>query len=251
MTMSNRCKWISFGVMSLSVILLLVLLYSLESKNKCPHEGEISLKDTGECYMRETKGPCMNNLVFVEDEPRSHFGACSCPYMGFNRTVLYHDGHCYFVFTQAYCSDGHWLNITTKGEPICEANPCIQHAMNAFEADKNGNDDGDVDMKSNDQYDTQMHDMNGHRKEVQMIGKEFVPIKGGRCAQLGKWTEGCPEGSVVRFHTDYILPSCFQPPKHKLGQSLGAIGVPALNCPVGSWRSIMGKCQPSFDFDFE
>ncbi|ODM62459.1 hypothetical protein Ocin01_20209 [Orchesella cincta] len=111
--MSNTCKWISFGVS-------LVFLYHLSQENnsKCPNEGELMQNDTGECFKRETKGPCFNNLVFVEDKPRSPYGACSCPYMEFNRTIIYYEGQCYFVFSQAYCNEGYWLNVTTHGEPF-------------------------------------------------------------------------------------------------------------------------------------
>lgn len=82
---------------------------------------------------------------------------------------------------KATCPDGHWLNISAKGEPTCEMNPCQQQAMNSFEADKNANDDGEVDMKSQDQFDHSMHDKNnGAHQHNSTIQPEWVPIKGGR-----------------------------------------------------------------------
>lgn len=161
------------------------------------------------------------------------------------------------VTLKAFCPEGHWLNITKAGEPNCEMNNCMQHAMNAFEADQNSNDDGEVDMKSKDQFDQSMH---GHRAEMDK-SPIVVPIKGGRCAILNQHAEGCPEGSVVRFHSNYILPSCYNPPKRdnkrdnrkEIGFSAGAIGVGAYSspCPLGSAKAITGACQPYFEFDFE
>ncbi|ODM91310.1 hypothetical protein Ocin01_15374 [Orchesella cincta] len=216
--MSNTCKWISFGVVSLGVVVILVFLYHLSQENnsKCPNEGELMQNDTRECFKRETKGPCFNNLVFVEDKPRSPYGACSCPYMEFNRTIIYYEGQCYFVFSQAYCNEGYWLNVTTHGEPVCELNPCSQQVT----------------------------------QELEAVGVEWVQIKDGRCVQLGKWAEGCPEGSTVRFSRNYVRPSCFQPVT--LGQTIGAISAPSIRkCPAGSYLAISGKCQPTMEFDFD
>ncbi|CAL8135102.1 unnamed protein product [Orchesella dallaii] len=211
--MSNTCKWISCGVVSVGVILLLVFLYNISLENDiCPNDGELMLNETGECFMKEKKGPCSNNLVFVEEKFRSKYGACSCPYMEFNRTLLYHGGQCYFVFSQAFCSEGYWLNVTKEGEIICELNPCFQKG--------------------------------------ELTGPERVQIKNGSCVQLGTWVTGCPEGSIVRFHKNYIRPSCHQ--HIALGESFGAISAPTIkNCPPGSYRALSGKCQPSYNFDFK
>lgn len=153
---------------------------------------------------------------------------------------------------KAYCPDGHWLNVTRKGDPVCVTNTCLQHARNDFEANQNANDDGDVDLKSKDQYDQQAHNTNGHREEIKRMDVEWVPINGGGCARLNQHSEGCPEGSVVRFHQNYIMPSCYDPPKRKFGMSTSAIGVGAYTtCPLGSAKAITGLCQPLFDFDFE
>jgi len=128
---------------------------------------------------------------------------------------------------QAYCDRGFWLTIKTqgsdKGKSVCDVNQCIQHALNP-------NEDNTADRHYH--------------------GAEFVPIKGGGCAELGTRIEGCPEGSKVQFHKDYILPSCTEPPK-KVIVSSGTLGVPPASCPLGSYPSIMGRCQPDFQFDFE
>jgi len=129
---------------------------------------------------------------------------------------------CYFVFTKAYCDANQWLTIKkdkyNKWEPVCEEDICT-------------------------------------KKEIGPDGQfgdnvQLVPVKGGRCARLGVHEEGCPEGAVVQFHKDYILPSCFPPPK-LLVNKIGSIGVPASHCRIGSYPSIMGKCQPQFEFDFD
>lgn len=79
---------------------------------------------------------------------------------------------------------------------------------------------------------------------------QWVPIKGGGCARLGQHEEGCPADSVIRFHKNYIHASCFHPQK-QITSNIASIGVPASNCRLGSYPSIMGKCQPQFEFDFD
>lgn len=115
----------------------------------------------------------------------------------------------------------------SKWSPVCEENTCLHHyPRNDFSE--------------------------GENRTYQYDSSEWVPVKGGKCVQLGSHQEGCPEGSIVRFHKDYALPSCFTPPKsttHKV--SVSSIGVPASNCKIGSYPSIMGKCQPQFEFDFD
>lgn len=155
----------------------------------------------------------------------------------------------FFVTLKGDCPDGHWLNITKKGEPICELNPCIQPEMNGFEATKNANDDGEVDYKSADVANNNSRNHGGNQTRK---GPEWVPVKNG-CARLYHYEVGCPEGSVVRFYSRYIRPSCFEPPPPtKYGTSMGAIGVGAYtSCPLGSAKAITGICQPHFEFDFE
>jgi hypothetical protein len=125
-----------------------------------------------------------------------------------------------------------WLTIKRdgddKGKPVCETNSCIQDSTNLS---------GDTKEDSDRHYN--------------LHGAEIVPIKGGGCAELGTHMEGCPEGSKVEFHKGFILPSCGEPPKKAWPVSSGTIGVPPASCPLGSYPSIMGRCQPDFQFDFE
>ncbi|XP_035710168.1 uncharacterized protein LOC110852977 isoform X2 [Folsomia candida] len=236
MPYSKTCKLVALGTIGVLAILVLVTLYSLRPSRLCPNEGELMHRETSTCYPKETKGPCPNNLVLLGESGRSQHGECSCPYNLFNRTLLYDKAteECYFVFTQAFCPSGQWLSLRRDGTPFCEENYCLHHAANVTSGDP----DADVSLKP------------AASSSFQYENVQWVPVHGGGCARLGFEEEGCPAGGVVRFHKDYIIPSCHTPPK-RLNTNIGSIGVPASNCRLGSYPSIMGKCQPQFEFDFD
>src|SRR5665811_908661 len=101
---------------------------------------------------------------------------------------------------------------------MCIRDRCLQHSTNYLE-------DAEEEKHSID-YET----------------VQWVPIKGGRCARLGSHVEGCPENAVVRFHSNYILPSCFKP-KKSYPVGIASIGVPSSACSLGSYPSILGNCN--------
>jgi len=104
--------------------------------------------------------------------------------------------------------------VTLKGEPKCEPNICL-----------------DANEKSEN---------------------ELVPFWTGsefKCLEIGhKFAPDC----TIGFQKGRVIPTCLELDLSKKEDvlSTGSIGVPASPCPIGSFPSIMGKCQPKFDFDF-
>jgi len=42
---------------------------------------------------------------------------------------IYHEksNSCYPIFSQAYCPEGEWVDLTPEGRPICLENPCASN----------------------------------------------------------------------------------------------------------------------------
>ncbi|CAG7786576.1 unnamed protein product, partial [Allacma fusca] len=81
-------------------------------KNQCD-PSERFHRETGQCHPVGMKGPCGDNMIFVEDKTNTILGVCEChDHVGCNYwpfTYWERTNQCYPLFAQGPCKDGDWL----------------------------------------------------------------------------------------------------------------------------------------------
>jgi len=126
------------------------------------------------CHAPEERGPCGENMILYETEDGDDktVGECDCDRKSL-RTLIYHEEthRCYPIFQQGYCSQGKWLDLTPKGMPVCQQNPCYETSTNSPES------------------------------------TEDLVLMNGKCVKVGSSLE-CSAQKVVGFKGNRRTPTC-------------------------------------------
>ncbi|CAL8109938.1 unnamed protein product [Orchesella dallaii] len=185
--------------------------------------------ETKLCSLAGQRSHCGKNMVFYS--AGNVFGHCDCDYSS-KFPLLYHaeTNRCYFMYQQAFCGDGKWLEMRKEDrQGICTNNTCYNAGRSKF---------GQQPLAARD------------------MEPEYVPLKGvGPCVKLNQPNQQfCKrKGEVVAFRWPLeFYPNCGVPiiPALPEGPVMRFLGdVPSLQCSPGSYLDMVGHCQPHWDFD--
>lgn len=159
---------------------------------------------------------------------------------------------------QGYCGAGEWLVLSRKEKgPVCERMTCSQQSIEHGEqvrATPNRRrasklltpslwtQEGST-PKVLDSYakatNNGSESVNADKKSI------WVPLNGsGPCVKLFERNfEHCGEDEKVVFNVGDIVPKCGIP-----GRGIEGRAIIRNACPPGSYYSIIGRCQPDWDF---
>ncbi|CAL8083124.1 unnamed protein product [Orchesella dallaii] len=103
----------------------------------CPEGNLLLFVETNECYARQSKGPCGENMMIYPATVNEKTGECDCDQSS-SRMLLYNkkSNQCFPIFQRGPCKLGSWADITTEGKPICKPNPCHNRTFPSLDAEK-------------------------------------------------------------------------------------------------------------------
>ncbi|CAL8083121.1 unnamed protein product [Orchesella dallaii] len=79
-------------------------------------------EELGKCQRLQWRGTCGNNMIFYLKH--SIYGECGCKPSTRIHVPDTTSKECYAIFSQGFCPEGQWVDITSRVTPICVNNPC-------------------------------------------------------------------------------------------------------------------------------
>ncbi|ODM98841.1 hypothetical protein Ocin01_07848 [Orchesella cincta] len=246
---------------------LRIALCSNNSSNLGGSPPPITLKlrydlQAGKCGEVGTTAHCGRNMIFVAEIDSAAYGYCECDFenkirnreekqIGRATPFVFHleTNACYALYEQGYCKDGEWLVLSQKEKKsVCEKKRCPSSEKVMKSAGSARNSRRRSKLLTPELWvesSTTSSSQRKARSTPTIDNAVWVPLNGtGPCVQLNKEsTEYCDNGEQVLFTVGNTVPKCGVP-----GREIEGRAIIRNACPPGSFYSIIGRCQPDWDF---
>ncbi|CAL8109934.1 unnamed protein product [Orchesella dallaii] len=221
----------------------------------------------GKCGEVGTSAHCGRNMIFVAEIDSAAYGYCECDFENkirkreanqIGRTTstpfVFHleTNACYPLYEQGYCNNGEWLVLSqTEKKAVCEKRTCptSEKVMKSLPGSRGSQRRSKL---LTPEFWTDSSESSPKRNTRSTVNPSenldtpiWVPLNGkGPCVELNKpSSEYCEEGEQVLFHVGNTVPKCGIP-----GREIEGRAIIRNACPPGSFYSIIGRCQPDWDF---